>query len=121
MACIFTGMLLSLAGIPLTVGFIGKFYVFFAGVESELWGLLLVLVIGSGIGLYYYLRIVYTMLLSSNDNENSNSGIISKKFCDSRCISSDISTAFIIWGLPCTAYVSCGINFVFYPVAIDTV
>jgi len=80
LACIFTGMLLSLAGIPLTVGFIGKFYVFFAGVESELWGLLLVLVIGSGIGLYYYLRIVYTMLLSSNDNENSSSGIISKNF-----------------------------------------
>ena len=30
LACIFTGMLLSLAGIPLTVGFIGKFYVFFS-------------------------------------------------------------------------------------------
>ena len=80
LACIFTGMLLSLAGIPLTVGFIGKFYVFFAGVESELWGLLLILVIGSGIGLYYYLRIVYTMLLSSNINENSSDGINSKDF-----------------------------------------
>ena len=80
LACIFTGMLLSLAGIPLTVGFIGKFYVFFAGVESRLWGLLLILVIGSGIGLYYYLRIVYTMLLSSNVNENTSSGIISKNF-----------------------------------------
>ena len=80
LACIFTGMLLSLAGIPLTVGFIGKFYVFFAGVESELWGLLLILVIGSGIGLYYYLRIVYMMLLSSNINENSGGGIISKDF-----------------------------------------
>ncbi len=80
LACIFTGMLLSLAGIPLTVGFIGKFYVFFAGVESELWGLLLILVIGSGIGLYYYLRIVYTMLLSSNIKENSSDGINSKDF-----------------------------------------
>ena len=29
MVVYFTGMLLSLAGIPLTVGFIGKFYVFF--------------------------------------------------------------------------------------------
>ena len=63
LALIFTGMLLSLAGIPLTVGFIGKFYLFFAGVESALWPLLLVLVIGSGIGLFYYLRIVYQMLL----------------------------------------------------------
>lgn len=63
LAVIFTGMLLSLAGIPLTVGFIGKFYLFFAGVESALWALLMVLVVGSGIGLYYYLRIIYRMLL----------------------------------------------------------
>lgn len=63
LALIFTGMLLSLAGIPLTVGFIGKFYLFFAGVESNLWMLLMVLVVGSGIGLFYYLRIVYCMLL----------------------------------------------------------
>ena len=62
MAAVFTAMLLSLAGIPLTVGFIGKFYVFLAGVESNLWILLSVLIVGSGIGLYYYLRIVYRML-----------------------------------------------------------
>ena len=67
LATIFTGMLLSLAGIPLTVGFIGKFYIFLAGVESALWVLLGVLVIGSGIGLYYYLRIVYCMLLPATD------------------------------------------------------
>lgn len=62
LAAIFTGMLLSLAGIPLTVGFIGKFYLFFAAVEAGLWTLLAVMIIGSGIGLYYYLRIVYRML-----------------------------------------------------------
>lgn len=69
LATIFTGMLLSLAGIPLTVGFIGKFYIFLAGVESALWVLLGVLVIGSGIGLYYYLRIVYCMLLPIRDEQ----------------------------------------------------
>jgi NADH-quinone oxidoreductase subunit N len=63
LALLFTAMLLSLAGIPLTVGFIGKFYVVLAGVEGALWGLLAVLVIGSGIGIYYYLRIIYRMLL----------------------------------------------------------
>ena len=69
LAAVFTGMLLSLAGIPLTVGFIGKFYVFLAGVETELWILLSVLIVGSGIGLYYYLRIVYRMLMPvSGDN-----------------------------------------------------
>jgi len=63
LAAIFTAMLLSLAGIPLTVGFIGKFYLFFVAVEAQLWGLLAAMVIGSGIGLYYYLRIVYRMLM----------------------------------------------------------
>ena len=66
LAAIFTAMLLSLAGIPLTVGFIGKFYIFFAGVEAALWILLAVLIVGSGIGLYYYLRIVYCMLLAAD-------------------------------------------------------
>lgn len=67
LAAIFTAMLLSLAGIPLTVGFIGKFYLFLAGVESGLWVLLAVLIVGSGIGLYYYLRIVYRMLMPVQD------------------------------------------------------
>ena len=78
LAAVFTGMLLSLAGIPLTVGFIGKFYIFFSGVEAALWTLLAVLVIGSGIGLYYYLRIVYRMLLAVDD-EHELSIEISKK------------------------------------------
>jgi NADH-quinone oxidoreductase subunit N len=63
LAATFIAMLLSLAGIPLTVGFIGKFYIFLSGVESELWVLLGVLVLGSGIGLYYYLRIIYRMFM----------------------------------------------------------
>jgi len=60
-ATFFSAMLLSLAGIPLTIGFVGKFYIVAAGVESELWSLLAILVIGSGIGLFYYLRIIFAM------------------------------------------------------------
>jgi len=56
-------MMLSLAGIPLTAGFIGKFYIIAAGVESQLWWLLGALVLGSAIGLYYYLRVMVTMFL----------------------------------------------------------
>jgi NADH-quinone oxidoreductase subunit N len=58
MAAVLTTMLLSLAGIPLTAGFIGKFYVILAGAQSHLWWLVLTLVITSGIGLFYYLRII---------------------------------------------------------------
>jgi NADH-quinone oxidoreductase subunit N len=62
LAAVLITVLLSLAGIPLTAGFIGKFYIFSIGVEGELWFLLTMLIIGSAIGLYYYLRVIYTML-----------------------------------------------------------
>ena len=51
--------LLSLAGIPLTAGFIAKFYIFNAAVSGHNWVLLAALILGSGIGIYYYLRVVY--------------------------------------------------------------
>jgi len=52
---------LSLAGIPLTVGFIAKFYLVAAGVGNAAWALVWALIIGSAIGIYYYLRIVFAM------------------------------------------------------------
>ncbi len=54
-------MMFSLAGIPLTAGFLAKFYVLFAGVRSALWLLVLVLVANSVVGLFYYLRVIITI------------------------------------------------------------
>ena len=62
LSVIFSTMFLSLVGIPLTAGFIGKFYVVLAAVNSGLWLLAGVLVLSSIIGLYYYLRVIKTML-----------------------------------------------------------
>lgn len=61
LAGVFTVMLLSLAGIPVTAGFIGKFYIVAAGASSARWALILILVVSSVIGLFYYLRLVATM------------------------------------------------------------
>ena len=61
LAGVFTAMLLSLAGIPLTAGFMGKFYVVASGVSSALWLLVGTLVVTSVIGLFYYLRLVAAM------------------------------------------------------------
>jgi NADH-quinone oxidoreductase subunit N len=58
LAAVFTVMLFSLAGIPLTAGFVGKFYVVAAGIGSALWLLVVALAINSAIGLFYYLRIL---------------------------------------------------------------
>jgi NADH-quinone oxidoreductase subunit N len=69
-------MLLSLAGIPLTAGFIGKFYIIAAGLDSGLWLLVILFVINSVIGLFYYLRIVITMTL---DHPETTAGSVSQK------------------------------------------
>jgi NADH-quinone oxidoreductase subunit N len=71
LAGVFTAMLLSLAGIPLTVGFIGKFYLVLAGVGSALWTLVIILVVTSTIGLYYYLRITIAMFVHQPDTKNA--------------------------------------------------
>jgi NADH-quinone oxidoreductase subunit N len=60
-ASAFTAALLSLAGIPATMGFLGKFYVLTAGAASAAWLLIIILVVTSVAGLFYYLRIVVTL------------------------------------------------------------
>jgi NADH-quinone oxidoreductase subunit N len=61
LATVFTAMLFSLAGIPLTAGFLGKFYTVAAGANSAIWTLIFVLVVTSVIGLFYYLRVVVAL------------------------------------------------------------
>jgi NADH-quinone oxidoreductase subunit N len=63
----FTTTLLSLAGIPLTAGFLGKFYVIAAGASQSRWLLLFTLVASSTIGLFYYLRIIVVMYSQPGD------------------------------------------------------
>lgn len=64
LAGIFIAMLLSLAGLPLTAGFIGKFYLVVAGASSALWTLVFILVITSGISVFYYLRVIVALFAS---------------------------------------------------------
>jgi len=67
LAAAFTIFLLSLAGIPLTAGFIGKFFLLTAGLGKSQWLLAIVLVISSVIGLFYYLRLIATMMQRDNE------------------------------------------------------
>lgn len=68
LAAIFSLFFFSLVGIPLTAGFIGKYYLVAAGVQSNLWSLVIILVISSVIGLFYYLKVIVKML-SQEDTE----------------------------------------------------
>lgn len=61
-----TLFLLSMAGVPPTVGFFGKFYLFSAALaEGRLWAVLWG-VINSVIGAYYYLRPIVLMYMHEN-------------------------------------------------------
>ena len=51
----------SMAGIPPLAGFFGKFYIFLAAVEAELYGLAVIGVLSSVVAAFYYLRIVKVM------------------------------------------------------------
>jgi len=62
---VFIAMLLSLAGLPLTAGFVGKFYLVAAGAASALWTLVFILVVTSGISVFYYLRVILALFANA--------------------------------------------------------
>lgn len=64
LTAVLTVMMLSLAGIPLTAGFIGKFLVIKTAVAGEAWFLTAMVILGSGIGLYYYLRVMVVLYMT---------------------------------------------------------
>ncbi len=68
-ALCFTVFLLSLAGIPPTVGFFGKFYLFNAAIGEGLLWLAIWGVLNSAIGVYYYLRPIVVMYMKEGEAE----------------------------------------------------
>jgi len=66
-AIVFTLSLLSLAGIPVTAGFIAKFYVIFEGMKAGLMVLVFSMIVNSVLGLYYYLRVITTLFSKENE------------------------------------------------------
>jgi NADH-quinone oxidoreductase subunit N len=57
----------SFAGMPPTVGFFAKFFVFNAALQGNLYWLVIMGVVGSIISLYYYLRVIVTMYMQKID------------------------------------------------------
>jgi len=61
LASIMTIAFLSLAGMPITIGFIGKFYLLTLAIKLSAWWLVTAMLVGSAVGLYYYLRVIFTL------------------------------------------------------------
>lgn len=61
MATVLTVLMFSLAGIPPMAGFFGKYFVFMAAIEAQLYALAIIGVLASVVGAYYYLRVIKVM------------------------------------------------------------
>jgi NADH-quinone oxidoreductase subunit N len=67
-ACLAVCML-SLGGIPPTVGFLGKYVVFLDAVGDGLIGLAVLGVLASLVGVFYYLRVVYVLYMKPESRQ----------------------------------------------------
>jgi NADH-quinone oxidoreductase subunit N len=63
--------MVSLAGLPFTAGFLGKFYIFYAAVSQRQIALIVVGVITVGCGFYYYLKVVRAMYWQPDSNADA--------------------------------------------------
>ena len=59
----------SLAGIPPTAGFVGKFYIFSAAVKAGYLGLAIIGVLNSALSVYFYLRVTVMMYMRNPEKE----------------------------------------------------
>jgi len=63
--------MVSLAGVPFTAGFLGKFYIFYAAILQRQIALVVVGVITVGCGFYYYLKVVRAMYWQSDSETDA--------------------------------------------------
>jgi NADH-quinone oxidoreductase subunit N len=69
LAAAMTVFMLSLTGIPPTLGFVGKFYLFRAVLDGQFYVLAVIGVLTTLISAYYYLRVIVTMYMREGDPE----------------------------------------------------
>jgi NADH-quinone oxidoreductase subunit N len=72
LALAMTVFMLSFTGVPLTLGFWGKFFLFRAAVQGGFTGLALVGLLTSLLSAYYYLRVVVVMFMRAGDPQVCN-------------------------------------------------
>ncbi|MFB9842135.1 NADH-quinone oxidoreductase subunit N [Mucilaginibacter ginsenosidivorans] len=69
LALVLTISMLSLAGIPLTAGFIGKFFVFSGALSQYQTTMVILAVVNAIISIFYYFRVIISMYFRSSERE----------------------------------------------------
>lgn len=82
--------MLSLIGLPPTIGLVGKFYLFRAVIEGGFYGLAIIGVLTSLISAYYYLRVIVIMYMRDGDPQTEH-----ESFLDLTTIGTAIATVVI--------------------------
>src|SRR6185503_18282226 len=72
LAAVLSVFLLSLAGVPGTAGFAGKFFIFRAALESRLVWLAVIGVVTTVVSFYYYLYVIVQMYMKEPAEEFDN-------------------------------------------------
>jgi NADH-quinone oxidoreductase subunit N len=71
LAFAFTVFLLAQAGVPLTSGFLAKFYVISAAVEAHSYALAVIAMVAAVIAAFFYLRLIVVMYMAAPDAEGA--------------------------------------------------
>jgi NADH-quinone oxidoreductase subunit N len=71
LAFAFTILLLAQTGVPLTSGFLAKFYVISAAVEAHSYALAIIAMIAAVIAAFFYLRLIVVMYMAAPDEEGA--------------------------------------------------
>ncbi len=95
LAVALSAMMFSLAGIPLTSGFIAKYYILASGLSNKLWTLVIILIINSALGVYYYLRVTVEMF--SNVEEQQAQALLKPKVGIFSGILLAVLTVALVW------------------------
>ncbi|HEX2078334.1 MAG TPA: NADH-quinone oxidoreductase subunit N [Longimicrobium sp.] len=102
LAALFSIFLLSLAGFPLTAGFLGKLYILRALVASELNWLAVILVLTSLVSYFYYLRVIVVMYMrpARSADQHAGTGLSRPAFAGVAVAAAAVVLLFFTAGAP---------------------
>ncbi|MES2645468.1 MAG: NADH-quinone oxidoreductase subunit N [Bacteroidota bacterium] len=90
--------LFSLAGIPPTAGFFGKFFLLMAGAGKGNYVLIVIAALNMIVSLFYYLKVVRTIFMEKNEAPMEKLAIDSwPKFAMAICVTGIITLGFVSW------------------------